>query len=296
MSVSKLAYVGADATDLDAWRAYATEVLGLQIGTDSSDRLLYLRADERRHRLLVHAAGRDNVAYLGWELADQQALDGVVARLESEGITVESGKPQQLADRHVLGLAYFTCPYTGVRMELSIGNEVVFMPPFTPSRPLAGFLTGELGMGHAALYTTGDVVGAGDFYARTLRFAVSDYEMLPNGSTLVAFLHCNPRHHSLAFIAHPNPPCSIQHVMFECKSIDDVGTTYDICLERKITATSLGRHPNDRGLSFYFRNPSGWLFEYAWQLRNIDPQNWTTEQYVLGPGDAWGHAGLRTME
>ncbi|HME74461.1 MAG TPA: VOC family protein, partial [Mycobacterium sp.] len=232
MTVSKLAYVGADATDLDAWRGYVTEVLGLQIVGDSNDQLLYVRADERHHRLLVHAADQDNVAYVGWELADQRALDAAAALVESQGLTVESGKPHELAERHVLGLAYFTCPYTGVRMELSTGNETVFMPRFAPARALSGFLTGSLGMGHVALYMTGDVKAAGDFYARTLGFGISDYEMLPDGGTLVTFLHCNPRHHSLALIANPQPPSGIQHIMFECTTLDDVGTTYDICLKR----------------------------------------------------------------
>jgi 2,3-dihydroxybiphenyl 1,2-dioxygenase len=296
MGVTKLAYAGANATDLDVWRGYVTDVLGLQIADEGGEHLLYVRADERHHRLIVHAADHDNVAYLGWELSDHAALEAAAAAVERQGVTVESGKPQQLADRHVLEMVHFTCPYSGVRMELTVGNEVVFMPAFRPSRALSGFRTAELGMGHAALYTTADVMEAARFYVRTLGFAVSDYEILPDGVPLVSFLHCNPRHHSLAFIAHPNPRFSIQHIMFETNSLDDLGPTYDLCVQRNITATSLGRHPNDRGLTFYFRNPSGWLFEYAWQLRNIDPRNWTAEQYVLKPGDAWGHEGLHSME
>ena len=52
--------------------------------------------------------------------------------------------------------------------------------------------------------------------------------------------------------------------MFETVDIDTVGTTYDICVEREITSTTLGRHLNDHAFSFYFRNPSGWHFEYGW--------------------------------
>jgi biphenyl-2,3-diol 1,2-dioxygenase len=99
---------------------------------------------------------------------------------------------------------------------------------------------------------------------RTLGFRLSDWVVSPDGAPLGAFLHCNPRHHSLAFMANPKARRKIQHVMFETNSLDDVGITYDLCLDREITATSLGRHPNDRGLSFYFRNPSQWFFEYAW--------------------------------
>jgi len=37
-------------------------------------------------------------------------------------------------------------------------------------------------------------------------------------------------------------------------------------------------------VSFYFRDPSRWFIEYGWQLRAVDPQNFSTEQYILQPG------------
>ncbi len=290
-SVSQLAYVGAHATDLAAWHNYGTGVLGLEVGSDSDDKLLYLRSDERHHRICVNLTDDNDVGYVGWEVADHAALEAAAAGVERHGVTVESGKPHELADRRVLELAHFTCPHTGVRMELVVGLENQFTPRFKPTRDLAGFRTAELGMGHVVLYTA-DVQAAAEFYVRTLGFGISDYAMLPDGGRLGAFLHCNPRHHSLAFIRNPKAPRKIQHVMFETKTLDDVGTSYDLCLQHEITATSLGRHNNDHTFSFYFRNPSKWMFEYGWQPRTIDPENWTTEQYVLREGNAWGHAGL----
>lgn len=295
MSVSKLAYIGANATDLSSWKKYAIEVLGLEIGNDSSDALLYLRADERHHRMIILPSDQDDVGFIGWEVASAEALQAAAKVLEANGVKVEAGKPHEIADRHLLELAHFVCPFSGVRMELTVGNEVIFNPDFRPTRDLTGFLTGELGLGHFVLYTD-DVQGAAGFYARTLGFGVSDWVVSPEGKKLAAFLHCNPRHHSMAFIEWPAAPRKIQHVFFETNSIDDVGSTYDVCLERKLTATSIGRHPNDRSISFYFRNPSRWFIEYGWHLRTVDPKNYTTERYVLRPGIGWGHAGLRNLE
>jgi 2,3-dihydroxybiphenyl 1,2-dioxygenase len=170
-------------------------------------------------------------------------------------------------------------------------------PRFTSPRGLSGFLMGELGAGHAVLLCA-DVRAAAEFYARTLGFGISDYVVSPDGGAVGAFLHCNPRHHSLAFFAVPMSQRGkkMQHLMIETNSLDDVGLSYDLCLDHKITKSSLGRHPDDRGLSFYFRNPSGWLFEYAWQLRTIDPDNFATEKYKMGAGNGWGHAGLFSPE
>ncbi|MGI5219410.1 VOC family protein [Nocardia sp. CA-290969] len=294
MLISQLAYVGASTTDLSAWRGYGTEVLGLEVAPDSDDGLLYLRTDERHHRLGIHAGDHDDVSYVGWEVADHSTLEAAAASIERRGVTVHSGKPTELADRRVLELVYFDCPYTGVRMEIVVGHEHVFTPRFKPTRDLAGFRTAELGMGHVVLYTA-DVQVAAEFYRDSLGFGISDYGVIPGVGPLAAFLHCNPRHHSLAFIANDKAPRKIQHVMFETRTLDDVGLSYDLCLEREITATSLGRHNNDRTFSFYFRNPSQWMFEYGFEPRTIDPDNWTTEHYLLKPGNSWGHAGLMNM-
>jgi 2,3-dihydroxybiphenyl 1,2-dioxygenase len=182
-------------------------------------------------------------------------------------------------------------------MELTAGNETALYPRFTSTRDLSGFLMGDLGLGHVVLFSA-DVRAAAEFYVRTLGFGISDYVVRPDGAAVGAFLHCNPRHHSLAFFGIPMGPRGkkIQHLMIETNSLDDVGVSYDLCLEQHITKSSLGRHPDDRGLSFYFRNPSRWLFEYAWQLRTIDPDNWMTEKYTMGAGNGWGHAGLFSPE
>ncbi len=81
MKVSKLAYVGAHASDMDSWRKYGPEVLGMELGRESSDNLIYLRADERHHRLSIHPGESDDIAYIGWEVANHEALE-VVAAIE----------------------------------------------------------------------------------------------------------------------------------------------------------------------------------------------------------------------
>jgi catechol 2,3-dioxygenase-like lactoylglutathione lyase family enzyme len=189
MRVSKLAYVGANATDLSAWKSFAAEVLGFEIGADSRDNLLYLRADERHHRLTIHVGDNDDVAHVGWGVANHDVLEAIAKALESHKVKVESGKPHELTDRRVLELAWFTCPYTGVRMELTVGNETVFNPRFKSTRDLKGFRTAGLGMGHVVLYAA-DVQGAAKFYASTLGFGISDYavssEGVPLGSSCAA--------------------------------------------------------------------------------------------------------------
>lgn len=293
--ITELAYLGAGVTDLPAWKAYAVEVLGLEITADSTDELTYLRVDDRHHRLLLEPAEVDDVAYLGWQVRDGDGLAAAVDAVRARDVEVTSATADELASRLLLDMAWFTCPYSGIRMELAYGHEAQFSPRFCATRPLAGFSTGAQGLGHVVVYAA-EVRAATEFYRDVLGFGISDYAVIPGMGPLVSFLHCNPRHHSLSFFGVPNAPRKIQHLMLETLDLDDVGTTYDLCLERGITTTSLGRHPNDRSFSFYFRNPGGWHMEFAWGSRLIDPDTWVTEHYVAGrPNAYWGHQGLMEM-
>jgi 2,3-dihydroxybiphenyl 1,2-dioxygenase len=293
-AVNQLSYVVGTSSDISGWRTYATDVLGLEVSGDSDDKLIYLRADDRHHRIGVRAGHEDDVAYVGWDVASKEALELAAARIEAAGIEVTAGTPEEASDRRVLEFIHFICPYSNTRMELVVGHERIFRPSFRPTRDLEGFTTGEMGIGHVVLYTA-DIRGAADFYTRTLGFGVSDFAHTQQGRPFAVFLHCNARHHALAFMDIPGATRRIQHVMFETISMDDVGQSYDLCLERGITSTSTGRHHNDRVFSFYFRNPSGWHFEYGWGSRPVDPETWTPENYTLRPGFAWGHDGLMKM-
>jgi biphenyl-2,3-diol 1,2-dioxygenase len=293
--VRQLGYVGSTATDMAAWRAYATNVLGVEITPDSDDDVLYLRIDDHHHRLAIHAGDVDDVAYVGWEVADPTALDRAMQRVEAAGVAVKPGTTEEATARCVLDLAWFECPHTGVRTELFIGPEVQFQPPFRPSRAIGGFVTGDGGMGHVVLYAP-DIAAAESFYRDVLGLATSDRVIVPGLGQIAAFMHCNARHHSLGLMGIPGTPRRIQHVMFETADIDAVGTTYDICAERGITSTTLGRHLNDRAFSFYFANPSGWHFEYGWGSRSIDPSTWRIEHFNgIRPKGEWGHEGLISM-
>ena len=135
---------------------------------------------------------------------------------------------------------------------------------------------------------------AARFYSEVLGFGVSDWIVVPGMGRIGAFMHCNTRHHSFAFFGNPQPRNKVHHVMMEHLSIDDVGTGYDICLNRELVTATLGRHLNDHMVSFYFKNPGDWHFEIGWGARAIDPATWQVEHYNgLQPGGGeWGHEGL----
>ena len=58
MNIRGLAYVVAETTDLEGWKAYAEGVLGMMTAP-SPDGGLYVRMDERQFRFAVQPGSRD---------------------------------------------------------------------------------------------------------------------------------------------------------------------------------------------------------------------------------------------
>ena len=278
-----LGYIGVRSTRLDDWSSYATGLLGMQ-QVDRGGAVRAYRMDDRKQRLIVTGDEGDGLAFLGWEVADGAALAALAARLEANGIAVRRA-PRALADeRHVSDLIVFHDP-AGNRLEAFHGPQLA-SDPFRPGRPISGFRTGALGMGHAVL-NVADVEPLLPFYRDVLGFHVSDYGLTPYK---LYFFHVNGRHHSFAMVGSGRQ--GLHHFMVELCSLDDVGQGYDLAqLEDDRVAYTLGRHTNDHMTSFYSHSPSGFFVEYGWGGRVIDPATWEPHETFDGPS-FWGHERL----
>jgi 2,3-dihydroxybiphenyl 1,2-dioxygenase len=279
MSLQALGYIGIGSDKLEDWTSYATRFLGMQL-VEKSNAGLVLRMDDRKQRVIV-ADGANGASFYGWEVADAPALDALAARLERAGVAVARGSRALADQRRVADLIVFADPL-GNRLEAFHGPEIA-AEPFRPGRTISGFRTGPLGMGHAVLTVErlDDVMA---FYRDVLGFRLSDYILKPFKAY---FFHVNPRHHSLALIETGKN--GIHHVMIELYSLDDVGQAYDIALMNpEGIGSTFGRHTNDYMTSFYSYSPSGFMVEYGWGGRLVEPDNWTPEEYTTGPS-LWGH-------
>ncbi len=273
-----LGYVGAGSNMPADWEAFGTALLGME-RVDRGGGTLAFRMDDRRQRLFVEP--EPGLRVYGWEVADDAALDRLAARLEAAGTRVARATAAAADRRLVAGLITFTDPL-GTRLEAFHG-PMIADAPFRPGRAISGFRTGPLGMGHVVL-TVGSVEAVLPFYLDVLGFRLSDWTLHPFKAF---FMHLNPRHHSLALIEGKR--VGMHHLMVELYSLDDVGQGYDLAQgDPGRIATTLGRHANDHMLSFYARTPSGFLVEYGWGGRSIDPATWQAEECHEGPS-LWGH-------
>lgn len=283
--VIALAYVGIDATDVDAWKKFADETLGLQ-AESGADGTLRLRADERVYRAQIHPADTDGLAYLGFEVRNAAALSELTEKLEHHGIAVKQGG-ELAAERNVTDLVVVEDP-AGNRVEIFYGQsygERAFVSP-TGARFITHGTKG-LGFGHAFLMVP-DVQAALAFYKDLLGFRISD--RIPDGPGMAYFLRCNPRHHSLGLFEAPSAKTHLLHIMFEVDDLDTVGVAYDKCRDGAAPlVNTLGRHSNDQMLSFYVRTPSGFDLEYGCFGLQIDEDSWEGVEHRYPVESWWGH-------
>jgi 2,3-dihydroxybiphenyl 1,2-dioxygenase len=280
MELQSLGYIGVRARDLEEWAGFGANFLGMQL-VDRSRKTLTFRMDDRRQRVVVHDDGGSGVAFVGWEVADAAALDGLAARLEAAGIRVDR-VPRAIAEERRVRDGLTFCDPIGNRLEAFHGAEAA-RDAFRPGRAISGFRTGPLGMGHLVMNVE-RIDRVVPFYQDLLGFRLSDYTLRPFKAY---FFHLNPRHHSFAVIETGRN--SLHHMMVELFMLDDVGQAYDLALgEENRIATTLGRHSNDLMTSFYANSPSGFFVEYGWGGRSVDPATWTPVEMTCGPS-LWGH-------
>jgi len=250
-SVSQLGYLGLRVSDISAWERFTTEVLGLAVSERSKDGSLKLRMDDYHYRFVVQPNGGDDLAFIGWEVPHRETLEAVAEQLKTAGATVSRADAAEARARNVVEMFKFRDP-SGIACELFYGPRMD-AEPFVSPRPITGFKTGTMGLGHVVI-AVDDFDKSLNFYTRALGMRISDFISHAEGpfrGLHLGFMHCNPRHHTLAIFANPGTKRRINHFMLELKSLDDVGATFDLCQQKGLpVATTMGRHPNDRMLSF----------------------------------------------
>jgi 2,3-dihydroxybiphenyl 1,2-dioxygenase len=286
--VKELAYVVYEVTDLADWEHFAAGLLGMQVGDKDADSISF-RTDEKAYRWLCTQGPADDLVATGYEVESGASLDKIVANLTAAGVEVTEGDAALAAARKVDRIVVTTDPI-GNRLELVTGFADADTP-FHSDALLGRFVTGAGGAGHQVLVAKGvsrEVYLA--FYLDLLGFRISDFiveEVAPGIVMDAVFLHCNPRHHTVAFGDMPHPK-STHHFMVEVSDIRDVGLAYDRCMDAKQPfEMTLGMHPNDHMFSFYVRTPSGFSVEFGWGGLLIDDETWQVQ--TLGQLSAWGH-------
>jgi 3,4-dihydroxy-9,10-secoandrosta-1,3,5(10)-triene-9,17-dione 4,5-dioxygenase len=256
---------------------------------------LYYRMDDFPARLVVSPAPQAEVQAIGLEVLGREELDELVAAVEARGVKVTARDASECQDRRVTGAVFFDDP-AGNPLELFYGpalsHQAVVMPAVT------GFVTGRQGMGHVVV-TAPESQPAYDFYTQVLGFQGRNTMRLPaapapDGSPrfeTLWFLGCNPRHHTVGILPLPGPARLI-HFMVEGATLDDVGRAWDRAERLQVPVMqTIGRHTNDRMVSFYVISPDGFAVEFGFDGLQVEGDE---PVYEITEGAFWGHKFINT--
>jgi 3,4-dihydroxy-9,10-secoandrosta-1,3,5(10)-triene-9,17-dione 4,5-dioxygenase len=287
--LKSLGYITLSTNEIDRWRHFAFGVLGFAEGKGPDPSALYLRMDERAARIVVVPGETDRVLTIGWEVRDHAALQRIKATLDGAGVAFKQLSVDEAEARRVEEVITFEDP-AGHTLEVFHGPVLDHSPAITPFG--AKFVTGDQGLGHIVLPAT-DPNGLFNFYTEVMGFRSRGAFRVPMpkefGPVRVRFFGINERHHSLAICpaAHLRDP-RVVHIMVEVDTLDAVGQALDrINAEGIQLSSTLGRHTNDKMVSFYVRAPGDWDIEFGTDGMRVDETYYTAEEITAD--SYWGH-------
>jgi catechol 2,3-dioxygenase-like lactoylglutathione lyase family enzyme len=130
------------------------------------------------------------------------------------------------------------------------------------------------------------------WYRDALGFRLSDTLAGPQMGTVMNFMRCSPRHHSVAFARGPH--VSLHHVSFELRGIDEFmrGTGRALRAGTRLV-WGPGRHLAGSNTFAYFLDPQHNTVEYTTELQDLDEDVWHPHVYDMHDPlvqDQWGTA------
>jgi 3,4-dihydroxy-9,10-secoandrosta-1,3,5(10)-triene-9,17-dione 4,5-dioxygenase len=288
MKICGLAYVVVQGKDLQAWRRYAEQVLGMMCA--DAPGCLRVKMDERQFRIAVLPGSSDRYVASGWEVLDAAAFQQAIETLEAARVPYVRGSEELARQRCVQQLVHFDDP-SGNRHEVVWGFSSDFTRFVSPVG-VPRFITGGIGMGHTVLPAP-NFEATARFVEEVMGFGLSDLmNFRPAGadgpSLPIHFMHCaNGRHHSLGLAGFPVDSGCV-HIMVEVDDMAEVGRAMDrvAALSVPLSAT-LGQHTNDRMTSFYMKSPSNFDVEFGYGGAVCDWDRHAVHEFTQV--SLWGH-------
>ncbi|MCI1261228.1 MAG: VOC family protein [Tetrasphaera jenkinsii] len=224
----QLGYLVVETQRFPDWRRFGADALGLHVDDVASGATRF-RIDDHACRLLLTTGPTEDVTAIGWQIADHEVFDTILARVADAGQPIAEGTEEECALRGVERLWRFAGP-KGMATE-------IFTTPVTTTAPLRmlqeAFVTGDAGMGHVAI-TAARPEEVRGYYTGLFDARLSDWvhENIAGTQLRIRFLRVNERHHSVAVAGVRGLPIdpirtSIQHLNTQVATLDGMLAAYE---------------------------------------------------------------------
>lgn len=292
MSIECLGYVIIRTEKPDEWDNYMCDVVGAMRAEAPDPGAIHYRIDDRPFRFRIVEGEGERLLASGYRIDTRESLDILAEKLIAAGHPLSWGSDAEAELRGVSAFFSVADPAEN-GLEFYCGDSVA-ESDFVSPIGVKGFVTGELGLGHA-VFAAPDFEASFKFYQDLIGFHATDLPRFrfldtPDDPGIpFAFLHAdNGRHHSIAFGQVWSMPAGCVHIMLEMTSLEDVKDCYARMEKYGVEeSASIGKHTNDKVTSFYMKTPAGFDLEIGFDGLVIDPDNWKPTAHDI-PSE-WGH-------
>jgi len=262
--ITHLRHVDLAIPDYDRQLAFYTDVWGLtNVADDTGISFLAAEGSPERYIIRLRKAAEKRLDLVSFGAATNADVDALAERLIAKGVQLVA-EPGDLGTEGV-----------EVRQHRKIEEK--------ESIPVR--------LSHVVLNGT-DPDRTSQWYTDVLGFRLSDTLAGPEMGTVMNFMRCNPRHHSIAFARGPH--VSLHHISFEMRGIDEFmrGSGRVIRSGAK-KVWGQGRHLAGDNTYSYFLDPQNNTIEYTTELAELDEDAWHPHVYDMHDPevqDQWGTA------
>jgi catechol 2,3-dioxygenase-like lactoylglutathione lyase family enzyme len=282
--ITHLRHVDLAIPDYDRQLAFYTDVWGLtKAADDTGISFLAAQGSPERYIIRLRKAAEKRLDLVSFGTASNADVDVLAERLIAKGVQLVAEPGDLGTEGGGYGLRFFDLD--GRTIEVSAGVEV------RRHRRIEEKESIPVRLSHVVLNGT-DPDRTAQWYTDVLGFRLSDTLAGPEMGTVMNFMRCNPRHHSIAFARGPH--VSLHHVSFEMRGIDEFmrGCGRVIRAGTK-KVWGQGRHLAGDNTYSYFLDPENNTIEYTTELAELDEDAWHPHVYDMHDPevqDQWGTA------
>jgi catechol 2,3-dioxygenase-like lactoylglutathione lyase family enzyme len=282
--ITHLRHVDLAIPDYEKELAFYTDAWGLtKVAADTGIAFLAAEGSPERYVIRLRKDARKRLDLVSFGVATDADVDALAERLIAKGVAIAAEPGALRTEGGGYGLRFFDVD--GRTIEVSAGVGTRAHRKIEEREPI------PVRLSHVVLNGT-DPDRTARWYADVLSLQLTDTLAGPDIGTVMHFMRCNPRHHSVAFARGPH--VSLHHVSFEMRGIDEFMRGSGRVLR---TGTRMvwgpGRHLAGNNTYSYFLDPQGNTAEYTTELEELDEDAWHPHIYDFRDPlvqDQWGTA------
>jgi catechol 2,3-dioxygenase-like lactoylglutathione lyase family enzyme len=282
--ITHLRHVDLAIPDFQRQREFYTQVWGLtEVAGDTS--IAFLAAEGSPERYIIRLRHDDDkrLDLVSFGAATDQDVDALAERLIKHNVTIAQAPQKLSTEGGGYGLRFFDLDGRTVEVSAGVATRTHRRIEERESIPVR--------LSHVVLNST-DPDRTARWYEDVLDFRLSDTLAGAEMGTVMSFMRCNARHHSLAFARGPH--VSLHHVSFELRGIDEFMRGSGRVLRNGTRMVwGPGRHLAGSNTFAYFLDPSSNTVEYTTELQELDEDAWHPHIYDMhdpSVQDQWGTA------